>query len=165
LEPYDTSLATTPLYLDLLEEQLGGQNMNLIDLRSLILNISQQWNITITDRMRPNGFELSRNDTLTLQGKATMDEIRTILTAIQTREALVVDNRYSDAKSSLLFITVVTAVSLALIILTVLGGVIIGLDMDSKGLRKHNEQLTVLLQKAEEATALKSVFLAVRQHT
>jgi len=162
LQPYDTSLTTTPIYLDLLSNQLGASQGALItELSTLIANLSSQWNITITDRGMPNGFALSVNDTLNLQGKATMDDIRAIITDIQTREAAVVDTRYSDAKSALLFVTIVTAVSLALIVLTVIGGVIIGMDMDSKGLRKHNEQLTVLLQKAEEATALKSVFLAV----
>jgi CHASE3 domain sensor protein len=165
LSPYYSSLRTTPLYLGLLREEFGN-DPRIDNLTSLITDLTRKWNITILDRRNPvNGFELSRDDLINLNSKSNMDQIRSIVRSIQTEKTEIVKRRYSDAKSALTFLTVVMIIAMSLIALTVLVGSLIGLDMDSKGLRSHNQQLTLLLMKAEEATKLKSVFLANSQHT
>ena len=162
LEPYNKSVETVPIFLDELRGYVDP--FAIYSLEHLIQNISSQWQQTIYDRNQPNGFELSRNDTLQLNGKGTMDDIRVILGELRQVESAIVHDKYDEANYAILFMTISTAISMSLIIITVCAGAYIGLDADAKGLRKHNEQLTVLLKKAEESTKLKSVFLASMSH-
>lgn len=163
LQPYNESLVTVPLFFGLLRAITDATDNSafMADLDFNIKDVQDQWMTTILDRSSPvDGFDRSRLDTIRLAGKARMDSIRQLLGSVRDQEAVIVDQKYTQSMDSLTFLTVTTAITLSLIAITVVVGALIGADQESKGLHQHNQQLTVLLTKAEEATKLKSVFLA-----
>jgi CHASE3 domain sensor protein len=167
LEPFNLSMSTVPEHMQELRAAARDEwQMKLLDrLNVVISQLNMQWHQTIADRSKPRvGFALALNDTYNLRGKATMDSARVIMDALMQDEMNIVHHQHMLSVEALHFLFAATIVSLSLVTLVVLVTLCLTSNSDAKLLQMHNDQLTQLLFRAEDATKLKSMFLANMSH-
>ncbi len=134
----------------------------LARLQPLITERLSFWNLTITDRA-VGGFAAAQLDVINDSG-GVMTAIRGVLNNMTAEENGLLGDREATFQNSIRTLTIVLLVVLACIVLTIVAGLLIGYDWDTKMLTRTNNKLRLLLEKAEEGTKAKSRFLANMSH-
>ena len=138
------------------------QIANVAELLPLIDERLDVLNMTISD-FNTLGFAAAQYDVATYS-LGVMTTIRAILNNMTDEETMLLTQREQTFSNSIHTVTIVMFVVLACVALTIIAGLLIGYDWDTKHLRRTNGKLEILLQKAEEGTKMKSLFLANMSH-
>ena len=119
-------------------------------------------NGTIAD-YNASGFAAAQADIIN-SSNSTLNSIRAVLNNMTAEESSLLISREHTFSNSIHTVTIVMFVVLACVALTIVAGLLVGYDWDTRYLRRTNGKLELLLHKAEEGTKMKSLFLANMSH-
>ena len=165
LGPYNSSLPLIWPYFCTLSDLTADNPMEINALATLKPLITERlifWNLTIADRT-VGGLAAAQLDVLNDSG-GVMTAIRGVLNNMTAEESSLLGDREATFQNSIHTLMIVLFVVLACIVLTIVAGLLIGYDWDTKMLTRTNNKLKQLLEKAEEGTRTKSRFLANMSH-
>ena len=165
LASYNTNLPTIwPEFYNLtnlttdnaVQQAYQAQLMPLLTTRLAFLNA------TVYD-FNTSGFTAAQTD-IVAGSQSVLNTIRAVLNAMTAEESVLLTQRENTFDHSIHTVTIVLYVVLVAVAVTILAGLLVGYDWDTRYLKRTNGKLEILLQKAEEGTKMKSLFLANMSH-
>ena len=138
------------------------QIANCAELEPLIAGRLAQLAMIISD-YQSSGFTAAQYDILTYS-MSVMTNIRGILNNMTAEEASLLVQRQATFSNSIKTISIVLFVMLPCVVFIIIAGLLTGHNWDTKLLKRINNRLERLLEKAQEATKIKSRFLANMSH-
>ena len=138
------------------------QIANVAELNPLVQARLTFLNRTISD-YQTGGFAAAQADIINTSN-STLTLIRDVLNNMTAEESSLLAAREHTFSNSIHTVTIVMFVVLACVALTIVAGLLVGYDWDTRYLRRTNGKLELLLAKAEEGTKMKSLFLAKSAH-
>ncbi|AYV86640.1 MAG: sensory box sensor histidine kinase/response regulator [Sylvanvirus sp.] len=140
------------------------QTQNLQTVLPLIQRRQRQHTKLINLRLDNVAFNDTAAAVLVDHGANTQAHIFDVFNAMLEEENKLLSIRQSKASDSVNQMMIIIFVCLITCAISILVGVAIGFDWDTKQLKSMNRKLQVLLSRAQEATKMKSIFLANMSH-